>query len=56
MQESPDKLPCAFIQTNKSYIVKSEKIESFDKNILNMGKTKNPISESFTDRVLRSLE
>ncbi|MBN1186989.1 MAG: response regulator transcription factor [Bacteroidales bacterium] len=56
IQESLDKLPNTFIQTHKSYIVNSEKIESFDKNILNMGKKKIPISDSFRNKVLRSLE
>lgn len=56
IHESLEKLPDTFIQTHKLYIVNINKIESFDKNIVNMGKKKIPISDSYRDRILRFLE
>jgi DNA-binding LytR/AlgR family response regulator len=47
IQESLQKLPITFMQTHKSYIVNIKKIVSYDKNTLNMGKDKIPVSESF---------
>ena len=56
VQESLDKLPKNFIQTHKSYIVNTDKIVSFGKNDLNMGKENIPISETFRSDVLKRLE
>lgn len=56
IQESLDKLPGTFIQTHKSYIVNTEKIESFDNNMLKTGMGKIPVSDSFRDKVLRALK
>lgn len=56
IQESLQKLPDTFIQTHKSYVVNIGKIVSYDKNTLNMGKAKVPVSDSFRDKVFRVLE
>lgn len=55
IQESLEKLPETFIQTHKSYIVNIGRVVSYDKNVLNMGKEKIPVSDSFSDKVFRAL-
>jgi DNA-binding LytR/AlgR family response regulator len=56
IQESLQKLPITFMQTHKSYIVNIKKIVSYDKNTLNMGKDKIPVSESFRASIFKDLE
>lgn len=56
IRESLEKLPKSFIQTHKSYIVNLGKVVSYDKNVLNMGKDKIPVSDSYRDQVFRALE
>jgi len=56
IQESLQKLPNTFMQTHKSYIVNVDKIECFDKNSLKMGNKNVPISNSFRDELLKSIE
>jgi len=56
IQESLGKLPGNFIQTHKSYIVNTERVDSFDKHLLNVGKKMIPISDTFRDIVFRTLE
>jgi DNA-binding LytR/AlgR family response regulator len=56
IQESIEKLPDTFIQTHKSYIVNTERITSFSKSELNLGKEKIPLSDSFRSEVFRCLE
>jgi len=56
IRESMEKLPNTFIQTHKSYIVNIGKVVSYDKNILNMGKDKIPVSDSYREKVFKALE
>jgi DNA-binding LytR/AlgR family response regulator len=56
IQESIEKLPDTFVQTHKSYIVNTEKITSFSKSELNLGKEKIPLSDSFRIEVFKCLE
>lgn len=56
IQESLDKLPDAFIQTHKSYIVNKEHILSYDKQTVNIGKEKIQIGDSHKENLLRALE
>jgi two-component system, LytTR family, response regulator len=56
IQESMEKLPDTFIQVHKSYIVNTEKIVSYGKSELNMGKKKIPLSDSFRNEVIKRLE
>ena len=55
IQECLSRLPNTFIQTHKSFIANTDKIVSFDKNMLNMGKRKIPVSDSFRNKVLGEL-
>ena len=56
IRESLDKLPENFIQTHKSYIVNMDKVVSYDKNLLNMGTDKVPVSDSYREKVFKALE
>jgi DNA-binding LytR/AlgR family response regulator len=56
IRESLEKLPGTFIQTHKSYIVNIVKVLSYDKNMLNMGTGKIPVSDSYREKVFRALE
>ncbi len=56
IQESLDKLPDAFIQTHKSYIVNKDHILSYDKQTVNIGKKKIQIGDSHKENLLRALE
>lgn len=56
IRESLEKLPDTFIQTHKSYIVNIGKVVSYDSNVLNMGKVKIPVSDSYREKVLSALE
>jgi len=56
IRESLDKLPDSFVQTHKSYIVNTGNVVSYDKNVLNMGKDKIPVSDSYREMVFRALK
>jgi two-component system, LytTR family, response regulator len=56
IRESLEKLPDTFIQTHKSYIVNTGNVVSYDANILNMGKDKIPVSDSYREKVFRALK
>ncbi len=56
IQESMEKLPDTFVQTHKSYIVNTDKIISYGKNVLNLGKEKILISDTFRNEVITRLE
>jgi len=49
-------LPDSFVQTHKSYIVNTGNVVSYDKNVLNMGKDKIPVSDSYREMVFRALK
>ena len=56
VRESLGKLPDTFIQTHKSYIVNTGNVVSYDMHVLNMGKDKIPVSDSYREKVFRALE
>ena len=56
IQESLDKLPDAFIQTHKSYIVNKEHIVSYDKQTVSIGKIKIQIGDSHKENLFKSLK
>jgi len=56
IRESLEKLPDTFMQTHKSFIVNMGKVVSYDKNMLNMGTDKIPVSESYREKVFSVLE
>ncbi|MCB0466265.1 MAG: response regulator transcription factor [Aequorivita sp.] len=56
IQEALSKLPNTFIQTHKSFIVNIEKVLSYGKSELNLGKEKIPLSDSFKNEVFNQLE
>ena len=56
IQEALEKLPDNFIQTHKSYFVNLDIIMSYTSNELTIGKEKIPISETYKNEVLKTLE
>jgi two-component system, LytTR family, response regulator len=56
IQQAIEKLPETFVQTHKSYIVNTDKIKRYDRNIIYIGEHEIPISDSFASSVFSQLE
>ena len=56
IQEALEKLPKAFLQTHKSYIVNVDKVLSYGSSELTVGKEKIPISDTYRAGLMQVLE
>jgi DNA-binding LytR/AlgR family response regulator len=56
IQESLDKLPESFLQIHKSFIINTDKINSFDKGKTVIGEHHVPISDTFRNDFLKLIE
>jgi two-component system, LytTR family, response regulator len=55
IQQAIEKLPDNFIQTHKSFIVNTDKIKRYDRNVIFMGDHEIPVSDSFSQRVFSQI-
>lgn len=56
IQQALDKLPVNFIQTHKSFIVNTDNVKRYDKNMIYIEGHEIPISDSFSQAVFKQLE